>query len=34
MDRTPSSPSHAFGPAVVRELPSLPRPALGSAQAW
>jgi hypothetical protein len=32
--RTPSSLSHAFTTPVVRELPSLPSPALGSAQVW
>jgi hypothetical protein len=32
--RTPSSLSHAFSTPVVRELPSLPSAALGSAQTW
>ena len=32
--RNPSSISHAFGTPVVRDLPSFPKPALGSAQAW
>ena len=32
--RTPSSLSHAFSTPVVRELPSLPGAALGSAQTW
>ena len=32
--RTPSSPPHAFSTPVVRELPSLPSAALGSAQTW
>jgi hypothetical protein len=32
--RTPSSVSHAFSTPVVRELPSLPSAALGSAQPW
>jgi len=32
--RTPSSLSHAFSTRVVRELPSLPSAALGSAQPW
>jgi hypothetical protein len=31
--RTPSLP-HAYILPVVRELPSLPGPALGSAQTW
>jgi hypothetical protein len=32
--RTPSPLSHAFSTPVVRELPSLPSAALGSAQTW
>jgi hypothetical protein len=32
--RTPSSLPHAFSTPVVRELPSLPSAALGSAQTW
>jgi hypothetical protein len=32
--RTPSSVSDAFSTLVVRELPSLPSAALGSAQTW
>jgi hypothetical protein len=32
--RTPSSLSHAFSTPVVRELPSFPSAALGSAQPW
>ena len=32
--RTPSSLSHALSTRVVRELPSLPSAALGSAQTW
>jgi hypothetical protein len=31
---TPSSLAHAFSTPVVRELPSFPSAALGSAQTW